>query len=79
MKKLYLNFHKSVPGVERSATRMIYIKTNVQVERWSKITDFVISVFIPTAFMWPKPTLCFYLYFATDLGNDVFELTFPIW
>ena len=27
----------------------------------------------------PKFTICYFVYFTTDLGNDSFELPFPIW
>lgn len=47
--------------------------------KWAKIEDLVIAQVIPVIIMLPKFISSLYTYFATDLGSDAFELTFPIW
>lgn len=57
----------------------IYKKTNEIVEKISEIADFImVKVSLP-GFILPKAIYCYLQYFATDLGNEAFELSLPMW
>lgn len=66
--------HKS----QSQATRMIYDKTNRQIEKWSKIVYLAVSKFTPICMILPQ-CISFVLYLTTDLGTDAFDLSLPMW
>lgn len=56
-----------------------YVEINLTAENWTKIIHFVYMKVILHVNMIPKAILSFYLYFATDFGNDAFQLPFAVW
>lgn len=56
-----------------------YLKLDERIEIWSNLFHFlVVQVTVPLVIM-PKFLISFYLYFATDLGSEAFNLPFPVW
>lgn len=54
-------------------------KSNLIAEKWSKIAYFfLVRVSLPGLLM-PEALFSFYQYFTTDLGNEAFELSLPMW
>ena len=66
-------------GTKCPVSKVFYSRANKQMEIWSKIVYFFNAKCVPILYMLPRPILSFFIYFTTDLGNDAFELTFPIW
>ena len=56
-----------------------YMKINSIVEKWTKIIHFGFIKCLLNAVMTPKLFFSYYLYCATDLKNDAFDLPFPLW
>lgn len=66
-------------GLQYPSSMALFNKTNRQVENVGEILIIVIAkVSLPCATL-PKLLTCFFAYFITDLGNDSFELPFPMW
>lgn len=57
----------------------MYERTNQMSEKFSKIIYFVIVDATIPCFMVPMVTRSYFLYYATDTGDDAFELPIPIW
>lgn len=56
-----------------------YGKANQCVESLSEIAYYtMVRVSLP-GFVLPKAMFSFYQYFFTDVGNDAFELSLPMW
>lgn len=69
----------STLGSKHPSSRAIYIETNRKVEKLSEIADFImVRVSLP-GFILPKAVFCYFQYFTTDLGNDAFQLSLPMW
>lgn len=45
----------------------------------SKFLDIVVAKMSPICFVLPKAIATYFVYFVTDLGDDAFELTMPMW
>lgn len=68
----------NVLGMKHEALELLYIKTNKQIEFWSKIIYWVVAKLSPLAFTLPK--FLFSIYSTRNSGNvEVFELPFPMW
>lgn len=66
-------------GSKNSQAKKIYEKANKLAEKLCEIVYFLcVTVSVP-AFIFPKSMICFLKYFTTDLGNDAFELSLPVW
>lgn len=66
-------------GLKSPASKANYAEIDLQTQKWTKIIHFVfIKVFL-YAIVFQKLIFCFYLYYATDLGSEAFELPFPFW
>lgn len=66
-------------GSRHPASKMIYDKIIENVDKYSRFIHFVLLKITVPCFVLPKYIVCFYLYFATDRGNDAFELPLPVW
>lgn len=66
-------------GLENSELKKLYIKTGRIIELMSKAILLVFMYIIPPMFVLPNSILSFYAFFTTDLGNDAFEMPFPMW
>lgn len=85
--KLDLKIHQTIfstiyrvcLGVKNSKSQPIYIKTDQKVEKWIKVVDFVFVKVTPILSTWTAFIVSFFTYFATDLGDSVFELPVPMW
>lgn len=57
----------------------MYVETSQQIQKWIEFVRILLIVALPI-FSAVLPCLtCFYAYFTTDLGNDAFELAYPMW
>lgn len=54
-------------------------KTNRQVEKWSEIAYFVLAKITPVCLILPRVIISYATYFATNAGNEAFELPFLFW
>lgn len=54
-------------------------KTNEFIEKCIKITVRVVKYVLIPCFILPKVIISIFAYFMTDLGNDAFDLPFPMW
>lgn len=57
----------------------MYIKTDRQIEKWSKIVYIMIALATPACFIFPMLIYSLVKYFTTDLGTGAFELPLPVW
>lgn len=65
-------------GLENPVSKRIYEEADQQIEKWSKILNtFMKTVTVP-GLVSPKFIVGFVTYFATDLGNDAFQLQYPM-
>ena len=56
----------------------MYEKANQLADTITEIIQFgMVYVTVPAVVL-PKAIICFYTYFTTDLGNDAFEMSFPL-
>ena len=66
-------------GLEYPAARLIYTEINPKSEKWCRLTNRIFTkLFLPTMIV-PQVVYCFTVYFVTDLGNDAFEMLYPLW
>ncbi|XP_031635350.1 uncharacterized protein LOC116348468 [Contarinia nasturtii] len=65
--------------IENPVSKAIYEEANEKTEKWTKFIEFLVMkvtlASVPTSFL----VICYYLYFATDLGNEAFRLSFLMW
>lgn len=73
------NLFIHILGLENSASKEIYIKTNQFIEKLSDIIYIAIGEVTPLIWVAPKCCGCLFFYFATDLGSEAFELPLPTW
>lgn len=66
-------------GIKYSESKTIYNETNQLAEKLSKIIYLVIVKISIPCLVLPKIIVCFIAYYATDSGNDAFELPLPMW
>lgn len=69
----------NVIGFKYLESKAIYEKVNEKVEKWTKILYFVLTVITLPGVMLPNCLTSCFLYFTTDLGNEAFRTSFPIW
>lgn len=50
-----------------------------QTEKWSKIVAFVLTIVFPVFGILSRAMSSYYVYFATDLGAEAFQLVIPMW
>lgn len=50
-----------------------------QIEKLSKITDILLTKFVPLGLILPKSIASFFIYFTTELGEDAFVMPTPTW
>lgn len=70
---------KNVSGLRFAASKAMYEKTNSNVEKWCKILITAAMTAVLQSVMFSKFILSYFLYFATDLGRDAFQMPFPTW
>lgn len=70
---------KNIPGFKYAESMAIYMETNRNVERMSKIGYYILVRVSVPCFVLPKAIYSFYQYFTTDFGNEGFELSLPMW
>lgn len=66
-------------GLVLQESNEIIEKTNDRIEFWCRIIHAICLKFMPPICMAPQLITCFFNYFTTDLGNDSFEMQFPVW
>lgn len=66
-------------GFQYPESKTIYMKTIHHVEKWSEFIYFVTVKVTPVFLVLPNTIVCYCRYFATDLGNDAFDLLNPMW
>lgn len=66
-------------GLEKPKEKAMYMATNQTAEKWSKLAFTFLVVITPIAFCFPKAILVYWVHFATDSGNNAFELPFSMW
>lgn len=66
-------------GQKCEKSTAMYEKTNQLMEKISKIVYFFIVFVCVPGFVIPKICVSYFNYFTTNLGNDAFELSEPIW
>lgn len=83
LRLVYLKQNKIIDyafiGLKFGYSKSIYERTNEATEKICKIMQIIIIHIAVPGFVLPKAFYCFFLYFATDLGPDAFELPFPTW
>lgn len=68
-----------LPGLEYAASNVLYTEINSNVEKWCKIIITLIMAVAMPAVVFSRFLFSYYLYYATDFGNDAFQLVFPCW
>lgn len=68
-----------VLGLTNPVSRMIYENGNHLVEKWFNIFIRLVMFVTLPGLMFPTFVVSYYKYFTTDLGNDAFEMPYPIW
>lgn len=48
-------------------------------QQWIEILNIALVKATPICVMFPQFIISFYVYFTTNLGNDAFEMPFPVW
>lgn len=66
-------------ALKHTATKFIFYETVQLEEKLSKIAFYVVAYFTPIFATMPPLLYCGYLYLTTDLGNDAFKLSSPLW
>lgn len=66
-------------GCKYRKSEAFFFKTNQQVERLSEVVFTLLVKIALQCLMLPKCIVSFGTYFATDSGNDSFELPVPLW
>lgn len=56
-----------------------FCETCAQVEKWSRIMTFLATKVTPLCGVLSRAIPSFFFYFATDLGNEAFELPVKMW
>lgn len=73
------DFDHTISGHENPNSNAIYTHADQTIEKITKILFFVsIKIFYPIVVM-PIYIFKFYLYFASDMDNDAFQMPFPYW
>lgn len=70
---------KFISGLIYPASMEIHTKTNLLVDKITKIMFFFITWLSVPSFILPKFFGSFFIYFTTDIGSDAFELPLPMW
>lgn len=68
-----------IAGSINHLSKINYEEINQKIEKWCKIIDLVTVKVSPFTVVIPKLIISFSKYFATELGNDAFELPNPMW
>lgn len=71
--------YPTILGSSNRISKEIYAKSNQQVEKWSKITDFAMKYISMPSTSVPLYVLCYVKYYATDVGNDAFQSQYYMW
>lgn len=66
-------------GSENPTSKEIYVKMSQLIEKCSKIGFFVMGKLTPVCWIIPKAVICYFDYFTTDLGSEVWELPVFFW
>lgn len=64
---------------ENPTSKAIFDHTNQLVEKLSQIGYVVIAIVTPVCIVILKAIVSYFLYFATDMGNEAFELPLFYW
>lgn len=75
----FLNLKKTTGTRQSQVSRKIYEEMNAFVEKWSYIIDLAFNKVSTASISVPCFVLSYFLYFATDLGQDAFILPFRVW
>lgn len=66
-------------GLKYEESRVMYEETNNLMEKLSEIVELmVVGVCLP-GFVIPRIIVSYFKYFTTDLGDDAFDLSIPMW
>lgn len=65
--------------LECSSSKAIVCDTNRLVERWCEVGEFVFVKVSPIGLVFPRVLVSYIVYFATDAGNEAFELPLLHW
>lgn len=60
-------------------SRVIYENSNQLVEKWFNIFIRLVMFVTLPGLMFPTFIVSYFKYFTSDLGNDAFEMPYPIW
>lgn len=66
-------------GSENPTNRAMYMETNRIARKWSEIAFDSLVIVSPICLNVPKVLVVYWIYFTSALGNDAFELPFPMW
>lgn len=69
----------NILGLKYPKSKEMYVKTNQQVEKWSKIFNFTVGTLCPAFILLPNVIESYFNYFVNNWGNDSFEFTIPTW
>lgn len=64
---------------ENPTSKAVYQHANHLVEKLSRIGYFLIAIVSPVCIVFPKAIVSYFMYFATDLGIEAFELPLFYW
>lgn len=64
---------------ENCTSKVIYDRASRLVEMLSRIIHIVAATISPVCYIFPRTILSYFLYFATDSGNEAFELPLLYW
>lgn len=72
------NCEKFVHKSQSPASKAIYIGSDREIEKWSKIIHLVVAEITPFLMVLPQ-CITLLVYLSTDVGTDAFELHLPMW
>lgn len=75
---IIFTFHSTL-GLKHEESRAMYEKTNHLMEKISKIVYFIIMNSSILGFVIPIAIISYLKYYTTNLGEDAFDLSIPVW
>lgn len=75
----YFSFIFCIIGFKNSISKTIYMDTDRKMQKKIEILSLIFMKVSPACLMLPQFLISFFNYFFTSLGNDAFEMPYPVW
>lgn len=76
---IFLNFFFIISESKCSKWKIAYSEVDEQVEKFSKMIDYIMVKLTPIGLVMPKLIVCIFMHFALGTETDEFELPLPMW